>query len=577
VTHPVPAACLDHHIAVLAKTGAGKSYAVQGIVEWLLERGDRVCVIDPTGRWWGLRSNAAGDGPGFPVVVFGGAHADVPLGAAHGDAIADIVGTTNTPAILDTRLMTVGERTRFFADFAESLLRKNKSPLTLVIDEAHLFAPQGRVSDPQSGKMLHAANNLVSLGRGIGLRIILISQRPAKLHKDSLTQVETLIALRLIHNLDSGAVEAWIGEWGTEKEGRDVMKSLASLPTGTGWIWSPEIGVLKQVRFPPIKTFDSGRAPSGDTGDGPVFAPIDLKAIQTRLETATASAVEDDPKFLRKRIAELQRQTSSAGIDDAALDAAHQDGYRRGKIDGYAEVLAAIGDLAGTARRAHAALSELVTELDRADDWANRSRSELEDRLDRNGATIEPATKPVPTPAATAPAPVAPRPRPADAAEATGGKLGAAHRAFLTALAQRGRPLTRNQVAIFAGYSVKSRHVDNTLASLRSAGHVEGGREALSITGAGRAALGRYEPLPTGVALQRYWLGQLGAAERAFLENLIHRYPRAVSRDDLASATGYSPASRHVDNTLARLRSLELATGPRQAIRAADDLMGGAG
>lgn len=114
------------------------------------------------------------------------------LGYQTGEALAEIIGTSSTPAILDTSLMKVSARTRFFADFADALVRRNKGPLQLIIDEAHLFAPQGKVNDPQSGAMLHAANNLVSLGRSRGLRIILITQRPAKLHKDSLTQVETL-------------------------------------------------------------------------------------------------------------------------------------------------------------------------------------------------------------------------------------------------------------------------------------------------------------------------------------------------------------------------------------------------
>jgi hypothetical protein len=92
----------------------------------------------------------------------GGEHADFPLGQLHGETIAEIVATSNTPAIIDTSLMKVGERTGFITDFAS---------VHLFIDEAHLMAPQGRVSDPQSGAMLHAANNLVSLGRARGLRI----------------------------------------------------------------------------------------------------------------------------------------------------------------------------------------------------------------------------------------------------------------------------------------------------------------------------------------------------------------------------------------------------------------------
>src|ERR1700747_1304901 len=133
MSHPIPDAALAQHIAILGKTGSGKTYAAKGVVENILAGGGRVCVIDPTGVWHGLRSSANGRSAGFPVVIFGGEHAELPLTAAHGEALAEIIGTSSTPAILDTSLLKVGERTRLFADFADALVRKNRGPLHLII------------------------------------------------------------------------------------------------------------------------------------------------------------------------------------------------------------------------------------------------------------------------------------------------------------------------------------------------------------------------------------------------------------------------------------------------------------
>jgi uncharacterized protein len=309
--HPIPDAALDHHVAVLGKTGSGKSYAAQGIVERLIEKRRRVCVIDPTDRYWGLRLLADGKKPsGYDIAIFGGARGDLPLSAAHGAAITEVVGTTATPVIIATRLMTVGERTRFFTDFAEALLRKNEGPLHLVIDEAHLFAPQTKVASVESGKLLHATNNLVSLGRGIGLRIMLLSQRPAKLHKDSLTQVETLVAMRMLAPQDRDAVRAWINEWADEATGADMMSSLPSLPTGTAWVWSPELDVLHKGTFPQIAIFDSGQ-PLASNRKPPVLKAIDLAAVRGRLETVAKDAVANDPKALKAEIAKLKAERNS--------------------------------------------------------------------------------------------------------------------------------------------------------------------------------------------------------------------------------------------------------------------------
>jgi hypothetical protein len=113
-----------------------------------------------------------------------------------------------------------------------------------------------------------------------GLRIMLISQRPAKLHKDSLTQVETLIAMRLIAPQDRAAVEDWIGEWADPKQGREViassLPSLPSLPRGTGWVWAPELDLLSRMAFPLIATFDSSSTP--EHGE-PAKSPVDLSTI----------------------------------------------------------------------------------------------------------------------------------------------------------------------------------------------------------------------------------------------------------------------------------------------------------
>ncbi len=336
-----PKAALAQHIAVLGKTGSGKSYAVRGIVEGLLDEGARVCIVDPTGAWSGLRSSVTGKSAGYPVVIFGGSHADLPLGGTHGEAIAEIIGTSSTPAIIDTSLMRVGERTRFFADFADALVRKNKGPLHLVIDEAHLFAPQGKVNDPQSGAMLHTANNLVSLGRSRGLRIILITQRPAKLHKDSLTQVETLVAMRLIAPQDRKAVEEWIKDNADEKKGKEIIESLATLKTGQGWVWAPELGILERMAFPKIKTFDSGRAPDGSEVAGQVLAPINREVIAEKLKQVGADALANDPAALKRKIAELERQAKApnqtvvAAVGEDKLNEAYQVGFWEGKAAGW--------------------------------------------------------------------------------------------------------------------------------------------------------------------------------------------------------------------------------------------------
>jgi DNA helicase HerA-like ATPase len=154
----LPEAALHQNIAVLGKNGSGKTYAAKGsIVEPLLAQGRRVGIVDPTGAWWGLRSSSDGKGPGFSMLVLGGDHGDLPLPPNGGAAVARLLVEQGVNLVADTSQLTVGERTRWFTEFAGTLYRANKTPLHLILDEAHNFAPQGKVPDPDAGKMLHAA------------------------------------------------------------------------------------------------------------------------------------------------------------------------------------------------------------------------------------------------------------------------------------------------------------------------------------------------------------------------------------------------------------------------------------
>lgn len=168
-TLQLPDAALAQHVAILGMTGSGKTFTAKGIVEALLADDRQCCILDPTGAWWGLRLGRDGKSRGHDVILIGGDHADIPLSERSGEAVARLVAEQRASVVIDTSGMTVGEYTRWFTDFGGSLYRFNRNPLHLVVDEAHHFAPQGKVPDPMTGKMLHAMNRLMSGGRSRGI------------------------------------------------------------------------------------------------------------------------------------------------------------------------------------------------------------------------------------------------------------------------------------------------------------------------------------------------------------------------------------------------------------------------
>src|SRR5580692_4042529 len=80
---------------------------------------------------------------GYPVVVFGGKHADVPITVEIGGALGRLIASAALACVIDlSELGSNAARRRFMAAFSEALYEANEEPLHLVLDKADLWAPQ---------------------------------------------------------------------------------------------------------------------------------------------------------------------------------------------------------------------------------------------------------------------------------------------------------------------------------------------------------------------------------------------------------------------------------------------------
>jgi uncharacterized protein len=287
--HPIPDAALDADIAILGKKGRGKTFTAKGIVERLLQMQRRVLVLDPLSVWWGLKSAADGKAPGFAIPVFGGPQADIPLHDAAGPTIAELIVTSGISAVLDMGQMRKAEQARLVADLLDYLFTHNRDPLWLVLEEADAFAPQQPMGELT--RVLGEVDRIARRGRNFGFRLISLTQRPAKLNKDVLTQLSTLIAMGVTSPQDRDAVKAWVDGNADRDQARKVYDSLAKLRVGEGWIWAPDHDLLDRVKFPPIHTLDTSKTPqAGDARiTAPVLASADLAKIAKQIQAIQAT------------------------------------------------------------------------------------------------------------------------------------------------------------------------------------------------------------------------------------------------------------------------------------------------
>lgn len=263
ITGTLPDRSLDECTSILGKTGTGKSYLAKGLVERILAAKKRVCVLDPTGVWWGLKSNAAGDGPGFQIAIFGGEHADLPITVEQAEPLAHLIATSNLPTVIDMSDFTTSERRRFATRFLDALYHKNREALHLIVDEADEFAPQK--PGPDQTTLLNRMDQIVRRGRVKGFRVMLITQRPAVLNKDVLSMAALLIAMKLTSPQDRNAVSAYL-EGQAEQAERKAITETSSVPAE----------LPKQITRPPVQAATPVRPAA--SGDAPI-SPSSRKII----------------------------------------------------------------------------------------------------------------------------------------------------------------------------------------------------------------------------------------------------------------------------------------------------------
>lgn len=291
---------------ILAKRGAGKTYLGGVLAEEFFKNDIPFVVFDPIDVWWGLRLSADGKNKGLPVVVFGIEHADIKLNREMGRQIAQAVVKDNVSCVISTFGLPKVAQRHLIAEFADEILNINNTPRHIFIEEAHEYVPQ-RVFGGM-GKTFNAVSNLVVMGRNRGLGVTLLNQRAATVNKDVLTQIDTLIAMRSVGPQDRKALREWVEYHTAEGDFEKFINSLPSLPTGEGWLWSPELlGVFERIKIRKRETFHPDREKIGSKFEMPHLDQIDIQGFIERFNKSSVSA---KPKKAMEIVEEIKIESA---------------------------------------------------------------------------------------------------------------------------------------------------------------------------------------------------------------------------------------------------------------------------
>lgn len=533
----LPDAALDGDIAVLGRKGGGKTFTSKGIVERLLDLKRRVLILDPLGVWAGLRTSADGERPGYQVAIFGGQHGDEPLEPALAVPLAQVIAGENLPAILDLSELTKTAQGTFLYRFLHELRRVNRDALTVVLEEADVFAPQNPQGD--DSKLLHGEIDWISRrGRFRGFRLISITQRPARLSKDVLTQCATLIAHKLPAPQDRDAVKAWVEGNGDRDLAREVFDTLAGLQVGEAWVWSPEHDILQRMKFPRIKTLDTSATPkAGESRIEPkTLAEVDMSGIRKALAEAKAAKDAEQGKATKP---------SNPGEkidmpDPKAIADAEARGFEGGRKIGFGEGWKAAIDRLSVS---------FATEVEAArHDGPSAGAPVIDtrpptpvkgDRFSGTASDFEPARKPARAPRT---------PADPNAAPPSAGKL-------LAALARMSGDRVRwEDVCLVAGMLHGNGYFYAGKRHLIDAGMALDDGDTTGITRDGLKGAGGKGASVTRAEILGIWRGRVKPHAAAMLDAIARAAGEWIATKQLAAATGIKPGNGHWYSGISSIR-----------------------
>ncbi len=554
--------------AFIGRRGSGKTHAAKCSVEDLLAAHVQTVIVDPLDVWWGIGLSADGKHRDHRITVFGGNHGDLPLTEKMGPALADLVVDRGISVVLVVDQLSKAAKRRFVAAFCDRLYdrkgkQQDRTVTHLVLDEVDLFAPQRL--DVDTIQCFHAIDEIVRRGRSRGLGSSYLSQRPAVINKDILTQIEILVCFQVSSPQDRKALGEWVNEKGDPDKLREFMTTVAGFKRGEAWIWSPaKLDLFARVKIRQAETYDSSYTPKvGEVRKAaPRLEPIDLKEIEAGLATVIAEAEASDPTKLKATIRELEKQLLAKKVLAPPIDIEALE--EKSRAAAYRQI----------ADEVDTYIEEAVEGLKKAINYhvlsipnVLREKSLLLRTAPKKTGAGWKTFKPGPDGA------IEIKRQPIETSSST---LPKGQRAVLSVLAQHGEALAQKKVALLSGYSPRASTWRSILAGLRAGLNIEDHPDGkIEITVNGKNALGSYDPLPTGEDLLAHWRNQLGNGAAVKVFDALRRLgPHETDRESLADESGLAESSSTFRAALAKLRALELMTGKGDALSISSDLLG---
>ncbi len=532
---------VDSRMLIQANSGGGKSWLLRLIAEEAASHVQTI-ILDPEGEFATLREK-------FDFLLVGQA-GEIPAEPRAAGLLARRLLELQASAVIDLYDLRLPDRRRFVRLFLESLMHLPKGcwhPLLVMIDEAHLLCPERSAGEAES---TNAVIDLMSQGRKRSYCGILATQRLSKLHKDAEAETNNVFVGRTWLDIDQKRAGDLLG---FGKEQRQDLRDLEYEFFAFGPALSAN-GIVRlkprQVQTTHPKAGQRHKLTPPQPSEAVRRIVADLADLPQQVEAEVRGLVN-----AKKKIGELERQLRAKPAEQVRVEVPVEievPVLKNGQLD-----------------KAHRVIDRLEKFAGEAVEAAKELATAIGTKLAKPPSSSRP---PAPSPRPLLAKPLPP-PRPREAAVASDGETPRGGlRRMIIALAQRPQGMSARQLGVRAGLSSSSGTFSTYLGKGRSNGWIDGPRERMTITDGGLAALGDFDPLPSGPALLAYWIAELGGGAARMLEALAQVYPESMTAERLSECAALSSNSGTFSTYLGKLRTLELVEGSRDALRASAEL-----
>lgn len=523
-------ALIGKRVAVLGKSGSGKTNTLAVLAAALLGAGVPVIVVDAMGQFAGLRQVA-------PVLVAGAEDsADVPLTATTAARLARIVFEHRLSVVLDSSSLPAAEEVPTIAAFLTTfwdLVRLQNpqaglSPWALIIDEAQTYIPESRQVATSD-----ALIDIAKRGRHRKLTLLLATQRVASARKDVLTQCNLILSHRVMMGQD---VE-FLGEVLPVSK-KEIGTLMRGFPTGRAILVGDadvmdsgdDYRTVQIHRSDVLRDAHSAPSPHAPMGRLPDDVLADLRQALTEPTPPSepVASTGSQPDQLHEVIRNLQQRLAQAEAQVVTVPAIDETTIR--ELEARAEMIRSA--------------AESMTELGEA------ILTALNQVL---------AAKRQATPTAFEAHPMA-RSTPVHTPPPSLGELptGAA-KVLRTLVSHYPAGFTLAQVGLLTGYSVTGGGFLNNWKFLRERGLVEGS-SVFRATAAALSLFGAERPRPQTLQERRdMWRQALPSDGHRRVFDALYQYHRTgIRKTDLALETNYEAGAGRFGEILSTLRNNNL-------------------